>query len=348
MSQSNFEDILLHLGYPIQDRGSYWQSPALYRNGDNPHALQIYKDTGVWKDYVIDSGFLPFKSLVCKTIGDDKAKDLLSGIKIETPTKTESNASLSSVKFFSEKDIGHLLPHFDFYFKKGISTDCLQFLKSGLCTSGSMYQRFVFPIFDQHHRIIGLAGRDLSTSDSRPKWKHMGKKTSWCYPFYCRDKSNNLPIKDSILSSREVILVESIGDMLSLYCNGYKNVIVTFGLDISPSLISLLLGLNLNRVIIAFNNDSSKEFNPGLIGSVKSFLKLSYYFNIDKIIICLPTQNDFGDMNKDDLNDWLIKLKHVKNNHSNLIDKVIKHSQSFFSKGKISKNLYNNIKYLTK
>ena len=48
----NYKEVLENLGYRLKDHGSYWRTNAVYRSGDNSTALQIYKDTGVWKDYV--------------------------------------------------------------------------------------------------------------------------------------------------------------------------------------------------------------------------------------------------------------------------------------------------------
>ena len=58
----DYKQVLEELGYRLKDHGSYWRTSAVYRSGDNSTALQIYKDTGVWKDYVEDSIFLPFRS----------------------------------------------------------------------------------------------------------------------------------------------------------------------------------------------------------------------------------------------------------------------------------------------
>ena len=68
MDSSKIRSILEDLGYKLSDKGSYWQSAALYRNGDNPTALQIYKDTGAWKDYVKDTAFMPFNKLLILTL----------------------------------------------------------------------------------------------------------------------------------------------------------------------------------------------------------------------------------------------------------------------------------------
>ena len=77
----SYKEILENLGYKLSDHGSYWRTSALYRSGDNPTALQIYKDSGVWKDYVEDSIFLPFEALVQKTTKTSNVKSILKDLK---------------------------------------------------------------------------------------------------------------------------------------------------------------------------------------------------------------------------------------------------------------------------
>ena len=76
ISSDKIKDILQDLGYKLSDKGRYWQSPAVYRNGDNPTALQIYKDTGAWKDYVQNTPFMPFKQLLVLTLNTNDPKEL--------------------------------------------------------------------------------------------------------------------------------------------------------------------------------------------------------------------------------------------------------------------------------
>jgi hypothetical protein len=65
------ESTLNSLGYDLSDKGDYWQTNALFRNGDNKTALQIYKNSGVWKDYVNNTSFMPFKKLVQLTLNSN-------------------------------------------------------------------------------------------------------------------------------------------------------------------------------------------------------------------------------------------------------------------------------------
>ena len=45
-------DVLEELGYKLVDCGDSWRTSAIYRGGDNPTAVKVYKNTGVWTDYV--------------------------------------------------------------------------------------------------------------------------------------------------------------------------------------------------------------------------------------------------------------------------------------------------------
>ena len=51
MQQERIEQILVELGYNLMDRGKYWQTNAVYREGDNKTAIQIWKDTG-WVELI--------------------------------------------------------------------------------------------------------------------------------------------------------------------------------------------------------------------------------------------------------------------------------------------------------
>ena len=65
---SHLKSILTDLGYNLVDYGKYYRSNALYRNGDNKTALQIYKRSGYWIDFVTqESGNL--NKLVALTLG---------------------------------------------------------------------------------------------------------------------------------------------------------------------------------------------------------------------------------------------------------------------------------------
>ena len=178
----------------------------------------------------------------------------------------------------------------------------------------------------------------MLSSDSRPKWKHIGRKSNWIYPAFIGDRHS------IIQDLKEVILVESIGDMLALHENGIENVLVTFGLDVSPSLICFLSGLGLDNVVLSFNNDLEKDSNRGLDACVKNFLKLLSHFDVHSLSIALPLAGDFGDMKDSDFSKWQDKRKSIDLGEQRKA--IVSMARASLKKGKLSKNLMKNIKYI--
>lgn len=329
----DFYSILENLGYSLNDRGDYWQTSAVFRDGDNPTAIQIYKNSGVWKDYVENTGFLPFSALVQKSNHSFSQEELQAIIKNDSLNEKVVKKDINTFSFddvYSDICLEDLLPHYKFYENKNISKELLIDLESGLATKGQMYQRYVFPVRNEYKQLHGFAGRDMSNKSGRPKWKHIGKKGNWIYPHYNIDNNGY----------EQVFLVESVGDMLSLKTNTKFDCLVTFGLDISPTLLTFLVSINPKKIIISFNNDFNSSENRGLSGAIKNYLKLLSFFDQSKIKICLPIKNDFGDMDRKDYLNFNKKLMSIID--SDQTKHIIEYSKSL----KLSKSLLNNLKKL--
>jgi DNA primase len=86
-----------------------------------------------------------------------------------------------------------------------------------------------------------------------------------------------------------------------------KNVIVSFGLDISSQLLNFLLKIDPNEVILSFNNDEANN-SAGNKAADKAFNKLNKYFDPKQIKIILPDKKDFGEMNKEEIINWQKKI----------------------------------------
>lgn len=330
---NKIEEILVDLGYQLSDRGNYWQSTAAYRDGDNRTALQIWKDTGVWRDFVQGTTYQPLKKLIeLSCVDDDRISEILDSLEDKNDSFIPSIKApkMEIEQFFTHEDIGTLLPHYKFYNDKGISEKTLSIYKSGFSMSGKMNGRYVFPVYDSNGKIIGQSGRHLlwKPSSNFSKWKHIGRKGKWIYPLNMPDNSE-LFLQD-IESKKEIILVEGIGDSLALTEQKVFNHMVTFGLDISPKQLSYLVSLNLDKITIAMNNDGGKQKNRGKDAAIKILLKLIKYFDIEKVEIKLPILNDFGEMleNQIPIDDWLNKkinrikqISYILNDHYGVKDK---------------------------
>jgi hypothetical protein len=338
-NQETIKSNLIKLGYKLKDCGNHWRTNAVYRGGTNPTALLIYKDTGVWTDFVRSSGAsLPFKDLVSatlKTNDPNDLKDFLSGI--STERQQEHQDKMAAEKIYPDSILNKLLPHYIFYNKKGIDSSILTNLKSGLATEGAMYQRYVFPIYNSIGQIHGFSGRDMLNKDGRPKWKLVGKKSEWVYPAYVQIDSE-LYFYNKILENKSVILVESIGDMLALHSCGIYNCLVMFGTSLSSKLVGFLLSLDLKYICVSLNNDSNKDYNSGRIGSIKSIIKLLNYFPVSSLKLHLPTSNDFGEMSKEEIESW---HKEIENQHIDT-ESLKQEVTSLYKSKDISKNLYSS------
>ena len=341
MDSGDIHSALVKMGYKLSDCGNHWRTNALYRGGSNPTALLIYKDSGVWTDFVKNTPSMPFKQLISATIKSNDSKDISEYINDSLNTLSSAHVErISSEKIYPEEALSRLLPHYSFYSNKGISDQVLINLKSGLATEGAMYQRYVFPIYNELGQIHGFSGRDMSPTPKkdRPKWKHIGRKTNWIYPCYVKVEGEYKFI-NSINKNREVFLIESIGDLLSLHSNGIENCIPIFGTSISSKLMCFLLSLDLDRIHICLNNDSDKDKNRGLIGAVKNLSKMCGYFDKHKLSIYFPSKNDFGDMDSSEILSW----HESKPTESNISCDTIESCGELLNSGDITKSCYSKI-----
>jgi DNA primase len=172
----------------------------------------------------------------------------------------------------------------------------------------------------------------------------VGRTSNWVYPLYLQGNDGSCPTRAAIEKSGEIILVESIGDCVSLYNEDFQNCLVTFGLTISSKLICALTELSPSKIYLSFNNDRGSAENRGLIAAIKNYCKLLRYFDHSKLQICLPNKKDFGDMNQEDFCEWKKKSESI--NQDDLIKHIKKQADILYESRKLSANLYKNLKVL--
>lgn len=333
----DYKQALESLGYKLSDHGAYWRTSALYRSGNNSSALQIYKDSGVWKDFVEDSMFLPFKVLVEKTLNTKDNTLISQFLKAESSLEiqTKKRHLLKEEKTYKDNCLSRLLPHYDFYLNRGVSQETLQDFRCGLAMSGKLYQRLVFPIVRDDGKIHGFSGRKVIESDDRPKWLHSGRCSSWFFPYFAAAKT-----KEAIEKTGEVHIVESIGDCLSLYDSGVCNVLVSFGLSLSPKFIANLANLSVDKIFISLNNDFDKPENRGFQGAAKSILKLNESLDFEKIYFAPPSENDFGSMGKDGVKNHMDRINSDSFSHKKTCEAVINIAEGMCKSKKVPKTFH--------
>ena len=296
----SIQEILTSVGYRFTDDGDSLRMQPLYRSSNNPTSLQVSKKDGSFKDWSTnDSGSLAL--LLKKTLNIPYSEVYrflegkgLSGEKLEIDRSPILSEKV--IETFNIKSVGTLLQHHKHFLDRQISVDTLKLFEGGVSMSGYMRNRYAFPIFDQSKNVIGFSGRALMKK-MLPKWKNKGKTRNWLYPLFLNRKE--------IIEKDSVYLVESIGDMLSLWEMGIKNVIVLFGVKISKAIVSELIELDVKNIYISLNNEPDNN-NIGNEAAEKIFEKLTCIF--DNVEVRLPFLGDFSDMLQNgSIKDWIEK-----------------------------------------
>ena len=292
------KEILQSIGYNPKINGKNYQCVPLYRESDSA-VLFVNKHNGLWYDFKDCIGG-ELKDLVRMTTGksDNESQKFLDSNNFVTsiPKDGDETGEDLGYRTFPKEWLSKLEKNHYYWKKRGISESSTAEFMGGVAKDGRMYMRYVFPIFNERGEIIGFSGRDILNVSKRVKWKILGPKKNFCYPAYFNF--------NTLINDKEIILVESIGDMLRLWDSGIKNTLVLFGVNINPITIKTILKADPNRIVIALNDDSNNS-NAGNKASEKIRRKLLEYFDPEKVVIHLPEgANDFGDMTDEQIKSW--------------------------------------------
>jgi DNA primase len=293
---NNIKEILNKIGYlQLKDLGTDWQTRPLFRDSDNDTALVIKKDSGIYYDFVERRGG-NFSELVQRTLRlptyQDAEKILKDNNFEDAEIKSNKYEShITMQKVFPKQMLLKLIHDNSYWNKRGISNETLDIFKGGITFNGRMTGRYVFPIENLKNELVGFVGRKIYQDNDFVPWKIIGKKSEWIYPIqshkYIREK-------------KQVILVESIGDFLSLCEVGVKNILVLFGVNLSPAIISLLLKYDVSKIHICLNNDEEKN-SVGNNAAQEIAGELTSYFDKSQINLVTLKFKDF--------NEWLLADK---------------------------------------
>lgn len=299
---SEIKEILINLGYSnISEDSKNFRMKPIYRDSSSNTVLSVRKDTGRFIDFSkqISGSLQDLVKISLDFKSEEEAMKWLSQNGEGGPLNIDQakKAEIKQTKVFCKSSLEKMMPQYDYWVSRGVSEDTLRLFKGGVVHEGKMKNRYVFPIFDYKENLVGVSGRDLvnDPDSKRPKWKHIGDKSHWKYPMQVNNKI--------IRQSKEVIVVESIGDMLSLWEAGVKNTAVAFGLQIGLGLISYFMRIDVEKIYLAFNNDSEKN-SAGNQAAEKNLNRLARYFDREQILIALPDKGDFGEMTPEEIGCW--------------------------------------------
>ena len=292
-------EILTEMGYSLRDYGKEYRTTPLYRESDNPTVLSVKKETGRWVDFKHSlSG--SFEELIKLTLDLKSLEEAQNWLKTKNhySNKVVSRPKLKTRRSFDKSTLESLVKDHSYWESRGIDISTVELFSGGIMPEGRMKNRYVFPIFNSKEILLGFTGRYLYDNDKVPKWKHLGDKSQWIYPFQIN--------YDEIKEQKKIILIESIGDMLSLWQSGVKNSMVIFGLDVSVSQLNALIKIDPTKIIISLNNDAHNN-SAGNLAAEKLERKLLKYFDKNQVAVHLPTENDFGEMSTKQIKEWKSK-----------------------------------------
>lgn len=302
---SDVKEILISLGYSnISEDTKNFRMKPVYRDSSSNTVLSVRKDTGRFIDFSkqISGSLQDLVKLSLNCTSEDEAikwlNEYTGGAVLNI--EKQKGGEIKEAKVFSKSSLEKMMPHHDYWIERGVSEDTLALFEGGVVYEGKMKNRYVFPIYDYKKNLVGVSGRDLinDPNSKRPKWKHIGDKSQWKYPMQVNNKI--------IRKSKEVVVVESIGDMLSLWDAGIKNVAVAFGLQIGLGLVNYFLRIDTQKIYLAFNNDEGKN-SAGNQAAQKNLNRLTRYFDQEQIRIALPDEGDFGEMSVEQILEWKSK-----------------------------------------
>ena len=272
----DIKSFLQDKGCKIQQSGGEIQIVATWRGGQN-FSVSINPRNGNWFDFVEASGG-----------SFDKLVTLLGG------EITDQNYSFSNTDWVDELKLPQkfdisilngLIKDYSYWENRAIDKVIFDEFTAGIFKDGKMAKRHCTVIYGQNKDIVGVSGRALENW-MKPKWKHLFKVSDVCFPLYLN--------KETIKEKQEVILVESLGNLFSLWSAGIKNVICIFGTRLHNKILSNLISLNLKTIIVSLDNDSENH-NVGNLAAENVKIKLSNFFDENIIKIILPP---------DPFNDW--------------------------------------------
>lgn len=304
------KEALEKLGYShLKEYGKEYRTKPLYRDSDNQgNVLSIYKDTGYFIDHARGDIRGPLAELVRLTLNLDNLNEAKKWLGEDSTggsifKKRNQNVFISQNKIYDDDNLNHLIHDHGYWAGRGISESTMRLFKGGIddgVEGGKFYGRYVFPILNPHHQIMGFSGRDLiESTNERAKWKHLGPVSKALYPSFLNE--------EVLKTKKEIFLVESIGDMLSLWDGGVKNTLVLFGINLPDDLLYYLLKLKPTKITISLNDDGQQS-KAGNRGAEKIYDDLISYFDKNIINIAFPTKNDFNEMSKNEIKKWVHSL----------------------------------------
>lgn len=212
------------------------------------------------------------------------------------------------IQYFDEALLTKLLPNNEYWIRRGVKESVLQRIGAGLASKNEKSKlsgRAVLPVRDRYNKLIGFSGRLIESNEFKPKYKHLvrneGNKKHFIFP------NVNISVP-AMRRAQNVILVEGQGCSMCLMGHGYDNNLCLFGVHPFSPLLSLIISMNVGKIIIATNDEPSGVGNRAADRIKES---LCNYFNEKDIVIHLPKAKDFLDSSALQMDQWLKEYREI-------------------------------------
>jgi hypothetical protein len=338
----NITYLLDQLGVTYSERGNLIQAscPCSQHggDGDNETAFSWRTDIGHWvcwshacEEVYGNDIFGLIRSIVRLSFRDSitwlesKFSDKKIDLNVDLPdlTSTTDRRDFFHVHVpLDEQRLRFLKKHPKYLIDRGFDPRILDVHEVGLWSrlGTYMHNHIVFPVRDHESHLVGFTGRTICSKEwyeSRGlkyrKWKH-GR-------YYDRFPQTGELFTSSILynlyrarkylaDERIIILVEGPLDGFKLDMAGIHNWVATLGTKFSPNHRSLLVQLGVNKLYVAYDNDSPrgpKLEQPGEKGWRRVNKIVGNLFSTERILP--PIDIDLGSMTVPDIKEM---FKYVK------------------------------------
>ena len=193
-------------------------------------------------------------------------------------------------KVYPEEMLARLVPDYHYWVGRGISEEVVRRMEGGLVPRderNKLSGYFTFPVRDDKRRIIGWASRLVDEASFGPKHKHLVKTGRCVFPIHVAG--------EAIRTSRKVVLVEGLADLMTLQTVGMWNVLAVLGLNFNARILGFLVSVNPRAIVISTNADTERVnkrtgaiTHPGQDAADKLRAKLVPFFGEERVVVRFP------------------------------------------------------------
>lgn len=306
-NKETIKSILSSFNYEVKDAGSYLQTQAKWRNGNDVQSVTVYPSDNVCKDWVVGETF-NINELLLRVMGAKTQEELdkIVGDRNIVISEPDNSPKIKQAKVFDKSLLSYIDKTDNSYLiGRGISEETCRLFECGKVgeVRGKLKNRFCWPIWDtQKKELQGFSGRSLQKDCDKFKYIIFGDKKNFVYPSHLND--------DIIGKTKCVLLTEGVPDIMRLFDIGLKNCLSLFGTELSYGILNYLLRKNVEKIVIVTNNElDSKNGGAGNISAKKIKSRLIRYFDQKSVIEHLPPKKDIMDCNREELQKWTDELQ---------------------------------------